>query len=208
MMIIITICIPFVFFSLWVFSGYLPTRNIAMPTYTVIGTQPWYEIRQYVPYIIAETPLSRASGSSGFNELFQYISGNNIAQSKLPMTAPVLKSDVESGMKLSMTAPVLKQNREGAGTIAFVMPPGYRLEDLPLPKNPKIVLREIPGHRVAVVTFSGFASAEIIKEKTAGLLHALRQDGVLVRTDPKTALYNPPWTPPFMRRNEIMVEID
>jgi hypothetical protein len=207
-MIIIAISIPVAFFSLWVLSGYLPTRNIAMPTYTVIATQPGYEIRQYASYIVAETPQSMASGASGFNELFQYISGNNTAQTKLSMSAPVLKSEEGAGLKLSMTAPVLKQNGEGTGSIAFVMPPGYRLAELPLPKSPKISLREIPGHRVAAVTFSGYASSEIIKEKTARLLRALMRDGVHVRSGPTTALYNPPWTPPFMRRNEIMVEIE
>jgi len=207
-MIIIAISIPVALFSLWVLSGYMPTRNIAMPTYTVIATQPGYEIRQYAAYIIAETPQSTVSGSSGFKELFQYISGNNTAQTKLSMTSPVLKSEEGTGLKLSMTAPVLKQNGEGSGSIAFVMPPVYRLAELPLPKNPKISLREIPSHRAAAVTFSGYASAEIIKEKTAGLLRALMQDGVHVSSIPTTALYNPPWTPPFMRRNEIMVEIE
>lgn len=207
-MIITAISIPVALFSLWVLSGYLPTRNIAMPSYTVAATHPDYEVRQYDPYLIAETPRSGDSGSSGFNELFQYISGSNSGQSKLPMTAPVLKANEAVGQKLAMTAPVLQKEGGSGGFIAFVMPPGSRLEELPKPKSPQITLREIPAQKMAVLTFSGVASAEIIKEKTDHLLQVLQKDGVPVRSLPMTALYNPPWTPPFMRRNEIMVEIE
>jgi hypothetical protein len=207
-MIIIAISIPVILSALWVLSGYLPTRNIAMPTYSVVATKPGYEIRRYDPYVIAETSLSSESGSSGFKELFQYISGNNTGRSKLAMTSPVLKSADGDGQKLAMTAPVFKLNSAGSGTISFLMPPGRRLEELPEPKSTKITLREIPSHQVAVVRFSGVADAGTIKEKTEHLLNLLRQDGVKIRSTPITALYNPPWTPPFMRRNEIMVEVD
>jgi hypothetical protein len=206
-MFVAAIVIPVALFSLWVLSGYLPTRNIAMPTYTVVASKPGYEIRAYDPYVIAETPQSAGPGPSGFKRLFEYITGNNTGGSKLPMTAPVLKSETEVGEKIAMTAPVLKKEGSGAGTIAFVMPPGSRLEELPQPKDPAITLRKIPGHRVAVVTFSGSADRAIIEEKTKRLLQALRQDGVPVHSLPATALYNPPWTPPFMRRTEIMVDV-
>ena len=179
-----------------------------MPTYSIVKTKNEYEIRHYDPYVVAETPIGSEPGSSGFKELFQYISGNNNGRSKLAMTAPVLKSAEGDGEKLAMTAPVLKQNHQGSGTISFLMPPGSRLEDLPEPRSPKITLREIPGHKVAVVRFSGVADAGTVKEKTEHLLGVLRQDGVKIRSTPITALYNPPWTPPFMRRNEIMVEVE
>jgi hypothetical protein len=207
-MIITAISIPLFLLALWIMSGYLPTRNIAMPNYSVAATKSEYEIRHYDPYIIAETSIGSEPGSSGFKELFQYISGNNTGRSKLTMTAPVLKSADGGGQKLAMTAPVLKQNSAGSGTISFLMPPGSRLEELPKPKSPKITLREIPGHKVAVVRFSGVADAGTVKGKTEHLLGLLRQDGVKIRSTPITALYNPPWTPPFMRRNEIMVEIE
>ena len=207
-MIIAAISIPLFLVALWITSGYLPTRNIAMPNYSVVATKPEYEIRRYDPYIIAETPMGSESGSSGFNELFQYISGNNAGGTKLSMTAPVLESAGETGQKLPMTAPVLKKNGAGGGIISFVMPPGLRLEDLPQPKSVKITLREIHGLKAAVVRFSGVANTENIKEKTEHLLRNLQHDGVRVLSIPTTALYNPPWTPPFMRRNEVMVEIE
>jgi hypothetical protein len=207
-MIITAISIPLFLVALWIMSGYLPTRNIAMPSYSVVAKKKAYQIRRYDPYIIAETSISSESGSSGFKELFQYISGNNAGQAKISMTAPVLKSAGEAGHKLPMTAPVRKNNGAGGGKISFVMPPGLRLEELPQPKSPRITLREVPGHRAAVVRFSGVANAEAVREKTEHLLRNLQQDGVHILSIPTTALYNPPWTPPFMRRNEIVVEIE
>jgi hypothetical protein len=207
-MIITAISIPLSLLAIWIMSGYLPTRNISMPTYRVVTTRNGYEIRRYDPYIIAETSSETEPGSSGFNELFHYISGNNTGRSKLSMTAPVLKSSAGDGQKLAMTAPVLRKNAEGRGTISFIMPHSSRLEELPEPKSQKITLREIPGHQVAVVRFSGVADAGTVKKKTERLLRILRQDGINIRSTPTIALYNPPWTPPFMRRNEIMVEIE
>lgn len=190
-MIATAIGLPLFLCALWVLSGYLPTRHIAMPAFSVVATKTGYQIRQYEPYIIAETSLTSGPGGSGFKELFRYISGNNTGGSKLAMTAPVLKTSAAGGEKIS-----------------FIMPPGLRLAELPQPKSPKVALREIPGHRAAVVRFSGVADSATLREKTALLLRALREDGLHIRSIPMIALYNPPWTPPFMRRNEIMVEIE
>ncbi|MRR54001.1 MAG: heme-binding protein [Deltaproteobacteria bacterium] len=210
-MIIAAIGIPLTLFSLWVLIGYLPTRSIDMPSYTVIERKPDYEIRQYESFIVAETnrqgPPSE-SMASGFNELFKYISGENVSQSKIKMTAPVIRYSEGKGQKIPMTAPVLKQGLEGAGTIAFVMPPGSRLEELPQPKSPSVILRVVPAHKVAVITFSGYATDDTIKEKTANLVQALQRDAIPVISVPRVALYNPPWTPPFLRRNEVMIEVD
>lgn len=207
-MIVTAIVVPIALLLMWILSGYLPTRNIAMPTYIVTAKTAEYEIREYDPFVIAETSQAKQGESGGFNELFRYISGDNSGEAKISMTAPVLKSDRTAGKTLAMTAPVLKQGDEESGSIAFVMPPGFRFEDLPQPTSPKIVLREIPRHKVAAVTFSGYAKEEVIKEKTERLLAALQKDGLVARAVPTTALYNPPWTPPFMRRNEILVEIE
>jgi hypothetical protein len=202
------IAIPVGLFGAWIFSGYLPTRNIAKPSFTVLERKRGYEIRRYDRYVLAETAQGDEDGSAGFKRLFQYISGRNSGGSKLAMTAPVLKDNPGAGEKLSMTAPVLKRKGEAGGMIAFVMPPGRTLAELPQPENPMVVLREVAGHKVAVVSFSGFAGGAKLREKTEGLLRDLRRDGVNPRSAAVSALYDPPWTPPFMRRNEIMVEID
>ena len=210
-LIIVAICIPLILFSLWVLIGYLPTRGIAMPSYTVIEKKPDYEIRQYESFIVAETNRQgkpSESMSSGFNELFKYISGDNVSKSKIKMTAPVIRTSADEGQKIPMTAPVLKEELEGASMIAFVMPPGSRLEELPQPKNPSVRLRVVPPHKVAVITFSGFATDDTIEEKAASLVQALHRDAIPFKSAPRVALYNPPWTPPFMRRNEVMIEVD
>ena len=178
-----------------------------MPKYSVVSKNSEYEIRAYEPYVIAETPRTSQQGSSGFGELFRYISGSNTGQSKLAMTAPVLKSSAAAGQQLAMTAPVLIKSEPAGATISFVMPPGSRLAELPRPMSSKITLREIPGHRAAVVRFSGSAGSDAVRRRTGRLLGALERDGVLILSAPTTALYNPPWTPPFMRRNEIQVGI-
>jgi len=210
-MIIAAIFIPVAIFSLWVISGYLPTRGIDMTSYTIIEKNTDYEVRQYESFIVAETNrqgIPSESMSSGFNELFKYISGDNVSQSKIKMTAPVMRFSEREGQKIPMTAPVLKQGLEGSGMIAFVMPPGSRIEDLPQPKSPSVRLRVVPPHKVAVITFSGYATDATIKEKTASLVQALQRDAIPVKSAPRIALYNPPWTPPFMRRNEVMIEVD
>lgn len=195
---------------LWILSGYLSTRNIAMPAYTIVSTKQDYEIRRYEPFIVAETLQEgdpAAALSEGFNELFRYITGSNAGNSKIKMTAPVLRTPAQKGTKIPMTSPVLRQ-AEGTGTVvAFVMPPGSTLGNLPRPTNPAVTLREAPARTVAVVTFSGYATEGGIEEKTKSLLQALQRDGVAPRSVPNVALYDPPWTPPFMRRNEVLVEI-
>jgi hypothetical protein len=206
-MIYFAVAIPAVLLVLWVLSGYLPTRNIAMPSYTVVEKGSDYEIRRYDAYLVAETRQRSGDGSGGFNELFRYISGNNMRESRIPMTAPVLKAAAGEGEKIPMAAPVIKQAQGESATIAFVMPPGAAMEDLPQPRSPAVALKEVPARTVAAVTFSGVADAAIIKEKTELLLAALRRDGKTVAAAPFVALYNPPWTPPFMRRNEVLVEV-
>jgi hypothetical protein len=107
-----------------------------------------------------------------------------------------------------MTAPVLRQAETKGTVVAFVMPPGSTLESLPRPASLAVTLRKVPARTVAVVTFSGYANERTIEEKTKSLLQALKLDGVALRSVPGIALYDPPWTPPFMRRNEVLVEID
>jgi hypothetical protein len=203
----VAVGIPVLLLALWVLSGYIPTRNIAMPSYTVVEKRRDYEIRRYEAIVIAETRQQSIGGAGGFNELFRYISGDNVRAARIPMTAPVLKSGTGGGEKIPMTAPVIKEGEGERGTIAFVMPPGAALADLPQPRSRAVTLKEVPPRTLAAVTFSGVADAAVIREKTELLLTALRRDGKTMAAAPFVALYNPPWTPPFMRRNEVLVEL-
>lgn len=195
----------------WMLAGYLPTRKVATPGYTIIERRPDYEVRRYDAYVVAET-VQRGSHAAalnaGFGELFRYIAGDNLRTEKVPMTAPVLQSNAGAGQKIPMTAPVLNHAAGDQHIVAFVMPPGATVADLPAPRSANVVLRAVPPHRAAVVRFSGNATAAVMQAKTAALLAALARDGKRVLGPPREAFYNPPWTPPFMRRNEVLVAIE
>jgi hypothetical protein len=114
----------------------------------------------------------------------------------------------DPGREIPMTAPVLKERQEESCRIAFIMPPGSTLEELPLPRSPQVSLRVVPHHKVALISFFGYATDEVIEEKTAELLQALQRDGISATSAPQIALYDPPWIPPENRKNEVMVDID
>ncbi len=204
----IAVILPALLLAAWMLAGYLPTRNVATPDYTVVEKKAGYEVRQYDGFIVAETVQAGShdhSLSAGFGELFQYITGNNSRATKVPMTAPVLHT---AGQVIPMTAPVLNQAADGQHIVAFVMPPGSKLGDLPEPRSAKVTLREVPRHKAAVISFSGKATEAVMQAQAAALRAYLARDGKRALSGPQEAFYNPPWTPPFMRRNEVMVTIE
>lgn len=202
------IWIPAALLGAWVAGGYLAVRNVPMGRYSVVAQKDGYEIRQYEPYILAETPMKDGSGNSGFRELFAYISGANTGNSKLAMTTPVLQSGGAGGQKLAMTTPVLQTESAGGGVMAFVMPPGVKLEDLPRPASPAVTLRAVPGLKAAALRFSGWGYKSRVQKKVRQLSAALERDGLRAAAPPVTAFYNPPFTAPFMRRNEVLIELE
>jgi effector-binding domain-containing protein len=122
------------------------------------------------------------------------------------MTAPV--SQETRGEKIKMTAPVGQQGVGGQWAVSFMMPTSYTFETLPEPDDPKIVLRQVPAHRMAAVRYSGFWSEKKYlryKEKLEAWIHA---EGLTIVGDPVWARYNPPFTPWFLRRNEILIPVD
>lgn len=195
---------------------------IEEPAFELIEKAEPYEIRQYRPFIVAETVVDGdldAASNAGFRLIADYIFGNNLAVSgkpgdktneKIAMTAPVAAEPVSE--KIAMTAPVLAEPQTAGMNasrwrIHFVMPGRYSLETLPKPVNPAVQLRAVPGQRFAVLVFSGFAGAEKVQEKSDELLAWVRQRGLKARGVVQLARYNPPWTLPFFRRNEVMVEV-
>jgi hypothetical protein len=143
------------------------------------------------------------------NRLFGYISGENISETKIAMTAPVLAKEggAIEGEKIAMTSPVLGE-RQGTGwRYAFVLPQSYTLDNAPLPSNPEVKLAVIPGKKVAVIRYSGTWKEETIREKTGDLVDWIQLNGQEPISEPRFAGYDPPWTLPFLRRNEVMVDI-
>ncbi|WP_082859428.1 heme-binding protein [Microbulbifer sp. Q7] len=181
------------------------------PQYTVTEKAEPFELRTYQPRIVAEVVVSgtmdEASGK-GFRLLANYIFGNNTARSggsqKIDMTAPVGMEPQSE--KISMTAPVSMQESDGRWRVSFVMPSSYTMDSLPRPNNAAVSIREIPETHYAVIRFSGLTGAKRVAEKTADLQAWLQQKGLNATGAPEMARYNPPWTLPFLRRNEIMVQ--
>ena len=178
---------------------------------TLVADEP-YELRQYRPMIVAETfvegDLSAAS-NAGFRRIADFIFGNNTsprgAGEKIEMTAPVTAAPASE--KIAMTAPVTVEDTGGRWRVHFVMPSKYTIATLPRPNDPAVVIREVPAAKVAVIRFSGLAGESNVAGKTADLMRWIESRGLRASGTPQLARYNPPWTLPFMRRNEVLVEV-
>jgi hypothetical protein len=182
--------------------------GVEEPRYSVRAAEGEFEIREYAPVIIAETVVDgdwRAAGNAGFRRLADYIFGGNDGGRKIAMTAPV--SQVRGGQKLAMTAPVAQERRGESWVVAFTMPSDYTLDRLPVPDDPAVRLRPVGARRVAAVRFSGTWDESRFDSKEAELRRWLELKGETAVGEPVTARYNPPWTPWFLRRNEILIEL-
>ena len=181
--------------------------NVEHPKYTLIERSGNIEIRDYAPMIVAETEVTgerREAISKGFRIIADYIFGNNTAAQKVPMTAPVAQQASET---IAMTAPVTQAGGDNTWRVRFIMPSKYTMETLPKPNNPAIELKEIPEKRFAVIRFSGMAGEESLKRYNKELDDFLSAKRLTPLSPPTYAFYNPPWTLPFLRRNEVMVEL-
>jgi hypothetical protein len=186
---------------------------IEEPKFTLLEKEQSFELRAYEPKLIAEVlvdgDMSEAS-SKGFKLIADFIFGNNTAQSgkseKISMTAPVAVKALAE--KISMTAPVGLQQSNQGWRVYFVMPSQYTLQTLPIPNNPQVSIKLMPGQKFAVVRFSGLVSEEKMTIKQAELYQWLERKNLKALSNPELARYNPPWTLPFLRRNELMVAVE
>ena len=186
----------------------LPRARVELPAYVVEAEHPSFELRRYAPRIVAEVEVAgtpRAATNEGFRILAGYIFGNNVSKTKVAMTAPV---DRRASETIAMTAPVDRTRGEHAWVIAFTMPSAYSLQSLPDPVDHGISIREIATTRYAVSRFSGAPSEATVQQRMAELVASVRAAGYETSGAPPTyARYDPPWTPSFLRRNEILVEL-
>jgi hypothetical protein len=186
-----------------------PAMAIEQPKYTVESKDGDIELRRYAPYIVAEVSLAGDQGETvqrGFRILAGYIFGGNAGRAKIAMTAPVAQQP--EGEKIAMTSPVA-QTPDGAGrwTVQFMMPSSYTLDTLPKPNDPAIHFRVEPARTAAVLSFSGVAREGNYRERTAQLTRWISAKGLTAEGPAVLAQYDPPWTPWFMRRNEVMVTV-
>ena len=174
---------------LWTLYGAIVSMSVKEPPYQVIQTlENDVEIREYADQIWAVTLAE--DQDRGFGLLFSYISGAN-----------------DEGRKIEMTAPVVTGNAEGRPFIAFVIPEGFDLEGTPRPRDERVKIEVVEGRRMAAVRFSGYATEERQKRHLSALNETLKARGMMARGDPVLMQYNDPWTPPFIRRNEVAVEV-
>jgi hypothetical protein len=195
--------------------GVLLLATIAMgyeePSYEVIEQAAAYEVRRYAPYLLAEVDVEGdfdEAGNRAFRLLAAYIFGENVAEEKMKMTAPVESRATEEGVRMSMTAPVTSSTSESDRyTYAFVMERKYTLDTLPRPRDPRIRVRQQAARVMAVRRYSGRWTRENYRKNESRLLEALSADERHPIGEPILARYNSPFTPWFLRRNEVMIEI-
>jgi effector-binding domain-containing protein len=177
--------------------------------YTVIEQNGAFELRQYSPYIAAETMVEGEFdqvGNEGFRRLADYINGENRSRQSIAMTAPV--SQEAQPEKIAMTAPVGQEKSGDRWRITFVMPAKYALDTLPEPTDSRIEIKQEPGRLMAAVRYSGTWSRQRYEENKERLLTWIQERGFKQTAEPVWARYNPPFMPWFLRRNEILIPVD
>jgi hypothetical protein len=182
--------------------------DVEKPDYEVIQSEQNIEIRQYEPMIIAEVEVDGKREDAigdGFRLLADYIFGNNTVQQVISMTAPVQQKENQN---IAMTAPVQQQSTGKSWRMSFVMPSKYSMDSLPVPNNNRVRLKGILAKKFVVIEFSGTNSNENVTEHENQLMNYIEENQIKINDSPKYAFYNPPWSLPFLRRNEVMIEIN
>ena len=187
-----------------------PTLAIEEPAFRVIGRSGDVEFRAYPATLVAETRVQSdfaEAGNVAFRPLFNYIAGNNRGKTKIDMTAPVSQSAAE---KIAMTAPVTQRAQDQAGgfVVAFTMPAQFTRATIPEPLDERVTIREIAARTMAVRAYSGVWSLARYAEHEKMLLDELLKSGRRIRGAVEFARYDPPIMPWFLRRNEVMVEVE
>jgi hypothetical protein len=186
-----------------------PAMAVEEPHFRTALRDGAFEVRDYPELVVAEVTVTgsqKDAANKGFRLLAAYIFGANTRRQAVAMTAPVAQKRV--GEKIAMTAPVAQTEVDGTWVVRFTMPSAYRLESLPEPENRTVQLRRVAPERVAVLRFSGLASPRDVDARTADLLSSARSHHLRTVGAVTLAQYNPPWTPWFMRRNEVMVAVE
>ena len=195
--------------SVLVLTGGMNAMAIEEAAYKVIVQDGRFELRAYDAHILAETEVEgdlKEAGNKAFRPRFRYISGHNESRGKIAMTAPV--SQTPGGEKIAMTAPVGQQRRQDKWAVSFMMPASYTIDTLPQPKDAAVKLRQVPARRMAAVRYSGTWSAKRFEQHKRMLQAWIKEQGLVTKGDWIWARYNSPITPWFLRRNEILIQVE
>lgn len=159
------------------------------PEYSIVKQTDLYQIRFYKERLVVQTVSNE--DNNGFRRLFGYISGDNSQQQEIAMTIPVTQS-----------------SSQGENLMRFFLPAKYSLDSVPTPINEQVQISLLPSVYLAVITYSGFASTSNFVQHSEELVDALTKDQIAIVGKPIRATYNSPFTLPFLRRNEAMIEVD
>jgi hypothetical protein len=201
----------YLFFAVQVLTFFAVT-GVAMATeeaeYELVRQDGDFELRDYAPQLVAEIAVSGSfsrAGNRAFRPLFNYISGDNTVQGEIAMTAPV--SQTAPGEEIAMTTPVGQRESGESWVISFMMPAQYTMDTIPTPTDPAVKLREIPAQRMAVIRYSGRWTEKRYQSHLDELMAWTEVQNFAVTGEPVFARYNGPFTPWFMRRNEILLPV-
>ena len=187
----------------------LGKREASEPPFTVLEHEGEIEIRQYGAMVFAETVVDGGYGQSSgqaFSRLAGYIFGKNRSKQRFSMTAPVIQEAASE--KLSMTTPVIQEKHGNSWVMSFVMPEGSTLASLPEPLDQTVKFREVRAKKVAVISYSGLHSESNLRSYAEKLTVWLEKRGYRSLSGPRAASYDPPWAIPFLRRNEVQIDIE
>jgi hypothetical protein len=168
------------------------------PRYTVLVSDPPFEVRRYAAFTVAQTQINGdfdTASSGGFRRIASYIFGDN------------LQAGQGAQRKISMTAPVTVMPENEGWRVHFVMPSAESMQTLPKPLNPQIQLRPVPEHDTAAVRFSGLTTQASIQEQTERLRAWAQARQIRLSPTPQIARYDDPFTLPWNRRNEILIDL-
>jgi hypothetical protein len=195
------------FFITSVFGVTMSTEQQRYDVIEKIGKN--IEIRQYPTRIVAETTLDASKSDNPRGDAFRivaaYIFGANKARQKIDMTTPV--EIAKPSVKIPMIAPVEIDTANNAVVMRFFMPSNYSKDDLPDPSDPSVNLVELEPMTAAVLAFSGSTGDKTVSMRTTELMAAIQNTKWRASGAPTAFFYNPPWTLPFLRRNEVAVPI-
>lgn len=184
--------------------------------FEVVQRYPGFELRRYPTHVVAQVTVSSSfdrAGNIAFRSLFGYITGQNQSRSSVAMTAPVVQSAAGSekvpSEKVAMTAPVLQQADEnGDHVVAFVLPASLTADTAPVPTNSDVEIRTMPASLTAAQAYSGRWSRSSYEHHCSELLDAVAAEGLRPIAAPRFARYDPPFKPWFLRRNEVLVDVE
>ena len=184
-------------------------RNYKEPNYKILDKEEYFEVREYSEMLVAQTTTAgtyKESSGQNFKRLAGYIFGNNAINENIPMTTPVLQQ--KKSEKMAMTVPVYQQQEASSWTMTFILPSKYTLETVPTPLDKKIYVKVLSNVKVATLQFNGSMNEGNIKQHTQKLKNWVKDKNYSVMATAYSASYDPPWTLPMLRRNEIHLPIE